>query len=205
MLARRGSLPEDLSKEETNKEKDTRQDVSMDTVGCVCLDVDYNLQLGTSDMRSDIVAATSLEYEEDLEKTQEGFEWKPDLKPEKDVYGTKSGLLLDPDKVALGRRRELGLMQEHNMYDVVKNEDAKGGSHVHAKWLQDVKGEEVRCRLVATQLAIGERLDVTQSTPPLMIARMLLSFALRHTSTRATSTIGSSAFVTCRLRSIMPR
>ena len=30
---------------------------------------------------------------------------------------------------------------------------------------QDHHGDEVRCRLVATQLANGERLDVTQSTP----------------------------------------
>ena len=55
--------------------------------------------------------------------------------------------------------------------------DARGGSHVHAKWLQDHTEKEFQCRLVATQLAIGEGLDVTQSTPPLMEARLLLSTA----------------------------
>ena len=53
----------------------------------------------------------------------------------------------------------------------------RGGSDVRAKWLQDHKGEEVRCRRVATQLAIGGRLDVTQSTPPLILAKLLLAIA----------------------------
>ena len=44
----------------------------------------------------------------------------------------------------------------------------------------DHKGDEVRCRLVAAQLAIGARLDVTQSTPPLMVARILLAIKSLH-------------------------
>ena len=39
------------------------------------------------------------------------------------------------------------------------------------------QGDEVRCRLVAAHVALGERLDVTQSTPPLMVARLLLTIA----------------------------
>ena len=46
---------------------------------------------------------------------------------------------------------------------------------MHVMWWEDHKGDEVRCRLVATQLAIGERLDVMQSTPPLMVARLFLA------------------------------
>ena len=44
--------------------------------------------------------------------------------------------------------------------------DARGGCHVRAEWLQDHKGDEVRCRLVATQLAIGEKGTSRRSTPP---------------------------------------
>ena len=36
--------------------------------------------------------------------------------------------------------------------------------------LQDSRGDEVRCRLVATQLANDEREEVSQSSPPLMVA-----------------------------------
>ena len=71
-------------------------------------------------------------------------------------------------------------MSEHNTYELVKNADALGGSHVHAKWLRDHKRDEIRCRLAATQLPIGERLDVTQSTPPSMVARLLLAMTSLH-------------------------
>ena len=48
-------------------------------------------------------------------------------------------------KVEKGRLRELGLMNEPNMYELVKNADARGGFHDHAKWLQD--RDEVGCDL----------------------------------------------------------
>ena len=50
-------------------------------------------------------------------------------------------------------------MSEHNMQELVESADARVGSHVHFEVV-----DEVRCRLVATQLAIGEKLDLTQST-----------------------------------------
>ena len=106
------------------------------------------------------------------------LQWKANLLPDEIVYGTKTGEILDPLQV--GRLRHLGLVNKHNMHEFVKNADASGGSHVDAKWLQDHKGDEIRCRLAATQLAIGETLDVTQSTPPLMVARFLLAIASRH-------------------------
>ena len=71
-------------------------------------------------------------------------------------------------------------MSEHNMYELVKTADARGGSRAHAKWLQDHMGDHVRCRLVATQLAIGEKLDVAQCSPPLMVARLFLAIASLH-------------------------
>ena len=44
-----------------------------------------------------------------------------------------------------GRPRKLGLMTEHNIFKLVTIAAARGGSHVHVKWLQDHKGGEVRC------------------------------------------------------------
>ena len=40
---------------------------------------------------------------------------------------------------------ELSMVSERNMYEFVKNGDARGGSYMHAKLLQDHKGQEVRC------------------------------------------------------------
>ena len=51
------------------------------------------------------------------------------------------------------------------MYELVKSADARGGSHVHAWWLQDNSGDE------------GQY--ITQSTSRLMVARLLAS-ASRH-------------------------
>ena len=79
----------------------------------------------------------------------------------KQTCWSKIGEIPDPLKVEKGRLKELGLMSEDNMCDLVKNADARGGGHVRVRWLQDHKGDEVRCRLVAKQLAIGKRLDGT--------------------------------------------
>ena len=90
----------------------------------------------------------------------------------------KTGHLTDHLSVEEGR--PMGLMSEHTIHMLVNSVDARGGSHVHAKRLQDPKGVEVRCRLVTTHQAIGERLDVTQSTPQLMLARLLLAITSAH-------------------------
>ena len=107
-------------------------------------------------------------------------QWVANLWSGKIVYGTKSTEILDLLKVEKSPLRELGFMNEHSMYDHLKNADVIVGSYVHMKWLRDHEGDEVRCRLVATQLAICERLDVTQSTPPLMVARLMLAIASLH-------------------------
>ena len=44
-------------------------------------------------------------------------------------------------------------------------------------WLHDHKGDEVRCRLIATQPAISEKLDARQSFPPLMVTNLLWATA----------------------------
>ena len=59
------------------------------------------------------------------------------------MYGTKTGELLDQ-------------LAQH-MYELVKTVDARGGYRVHEKGLDDPKGDEVQCRLVAAQLALGDK------------------------------------------------
>ena len=69
-------------------------------------------------------------------------------------------------------------MNDHSTNELVKHADARGGCRVHARiGCKKNMGDEVRRRLVATQRAIGESPDVTQSTPPLMVARLLLEIA----------------------------
>ena len=41
-----------------------------------------------------------------------------------------------PLKFEKGRLRELGLFNEHDLYELVTNADERGGSHINAKWLQ---------------------------------------------------------------------
>ena len=130
----------------------------------------------------EIIAMTGEEYL-DLKNVKTEVkniqQWKENLLLDEIVHGMKSGEILDPLKVEKGQPREFCVMDKHSMYELVKNADAHGG-YVHAKWLQDHKGDEVRSRLVATQLATGERLDVTQSAPPLRVARLLLAIASLH-------------------------
>ena len=83
------------------------------------------------------------------------------------MYGTKTTALQDPVKVERVRLRCWARMQR-NMYELAKHVGPRGGSHVYAKWLQDSKGDDV------------ERLDVAQSTPPLMVAKLLLATASLH-------------------------
>ena len=53
--------------------------------------------------------------------------------------------------------RKTGLDERASYVRARKERDARGGSHVHAKWLQDHKGDEARCRLVTTQLVTCDR------------------------------------------------
>jgi hypothetical protein len=118
-----------------------------------------------------------------LEVTGFGEGWQPDVVPEGiPVYGHKSGLELPREAVRAGREREIGLMSDHGMYDVVMLRDAKG-KRVRCKWLDDWGKEGVRCRLVAMQINTYKREDVTQNTPPLVAVRLMVSRAATLTTT----------------------
>ena len=52
------------------------------------------------------------------------------------------------------------------------------GTHVKGGWVEDNKGDIVRSRFVAKQVAYDQRDDVSQTTPALLIFRLLLSIAV---------------------------
>ena len=115
-------------------------DVSVFT-GCVYLVVDKSGEMHATTVH-EIIAMTAEEHPDlknvttEVESIQQ---WKANLLPVRIVYGTKSGEILDPENVEKGPHRELSMVSEHNVYEFVKNGDARGGSHVHAKLLQDTR------------------------------------------------------------------
>ena len=49
---------------------------------------------------------------------------------------------------------------------------------IRTRWVETVKGDEVRCRFVAREFAKGDpRDDLFASTPPLFLAKLLVSLA----------------------------
>jgi hypothetical protein len=106
------------------------------------------------------------------------------LDPFKEYYDTKSGKLLDRDKVYDGRKLEIENMQRLEVYETIDLAEAKRAKMdiVYTKWLDSEKPTAadpgaVRSRLVATQINNYTREDVTQATPPIKVARMVLSMA----------------------------
>ncbi len=97
--------------------------------------------------------------------------------PTKTIYGTRSGEPLDPVKVAAGRQREMDSIYRHDVKEDVLNSEAVGGVHVKGDWVEDNKGDVVRSRFVVKQIAYDYRDDVSQSTPALLVFRMMLAFA----------------------------
>ena len=97
--------------------------------------------------------------------------------PTKTIYGARSGEPLDPVKVAAGRQREMDSIYRHDVKEDVLNSEAVGGVHVKGDWVKDNKGDVVRSRFVVKQIAYDYRDDVSQSTPALLVFRMMLAFA----------------------------
>ena len=100
--------------------------------------------------------------------------WQPELLEKgRVVHGPKSGQPLPEDAVREARGREIGLMADHGMC----TRSAARGKLVRAKWLDDWGKNGMRSRLVAQQFNWAEREDVTQNTPPVVAARLLVSKA----------------------------
>ena len=108
--------------------------------------------------------------------------WRCQIEPKSNLYGDKTGKLLDPEKVIKGRLTELKHMNDHQ-------EIPKGTKVETSRWLDDLKprdGEEnsVRSRIVVQQHNVDKRLDVHQGTTPLKVLRMLLALATSKESHR---------------------
>ena len=84
---------------------------------------------------------------------------------------------MDPVKVAAGRQREMNSIYRHDVKEDASTSDARGGVHVKGDWVEDNKGDVVRSRFVVKQIAYDYRDDVSQSTPALLVFRMMLAFA----------------------------
>ena len=98
--------------------------------------------------------------------------------PEQDIIGVKSGPVLDPAKVQAARQKEIDSIARHEVVELVATSECKQGAHVKGGWVEDTKGDVVRSRFVAKQVACNPRDDVSQSTPALLILRLLLSIAV---------------------------
>ena len=116
--------------------------------------------------------------------------WRCQVEPKSDLYGDRSGKLLDPEKVIKGRLTELRHMNDHHVYDWIDEADIPKGTKVEtSRWLDDIKprdGDEnhVRSRIVVQQYNVDKRFDVHQGTPPLKKLRMLLALATSKDSHR---------------------
>eukprot|EP00969_Alexandrium_andersonii_P213813 9441946-Alexandrium_andersonii.AAC.1 len=65
-----------------------------------------------------------------------------DIVPEEVVYGEKSGLPLDREKVIQGRLLERKQMNDHHVYDEVPEAEKPAGVKVEtSRWLEDIKGD----------------------------------------------------------------
>ena len=93
--------------------------------------------------------------------------WKCQIEPKSDLYGDKTGKLLD----------------HHHVYDWIDEAKIPKGTKVEtSRWLDDIKprdGDEnnVRSRIVVQQYNVDKRLDDHQGTPPLKVLRMLFALA----------------------------
>lgn len=90
-----------------------------------------------------------------------------------------TGDMLDPIKVKAAREKELAKFKERGVYEAILREDAMALEDVkviNTRWVQVVKGDAVRCRVVAKEFAHGDpRDDLFAGTPPLFAARALVS------------------------------
>ena len=109
--------------------------------------------------------------------------WRCQVGPESDLYGDRSGKLLDPVKVVKSRLIELKHMNAHHVYDWIDEADIPKGTKIEtSRWCDDTRprdGDEtnVRSRVVVQQCNIINRGDVHQGTPPLKVLRILLALA----------------------------
>ena len=112
--------------------------------------------------------------------------WNNQQKAAHEYWDEVTGLPLDPQLVVSGEKDELDRFRQMGVYSYVPREQAEQdmeGTFVRTKSVRIDKGTpaspKVRRRLVAQELAFGERMDeLFSGTPPLSAVKM----ALAHTS-----------------------
>ena len=96
-------------------------------------------------------------------------------------FDENDGSVLDPEKTKKGIARELEKLKARMVYKAVDRTEAQqdpDGKFIKTRWVKTNKGDEVRCRFVAQEIAAGDpRSDLFAGTPPLFAARLLVSLA----------------------------
>ena len=114
---------------------------------------------------------------EDHEDQEEGSRNEKNLIPEPWVHGSKTAIEIVRDEVLQGRMAEMKDIMNHHLFDEFPASEAVGKKLILAKWRKYDRGEKARQRLVAMEIAAFEekRDDIHAMTPPLKVARMLVS------------------------------
>ena len=96
-------------------------------------------------------------------------------------FDDRTGEPLDPGKVRESRAKEYEKLMQREVYEHVlrtKARESPNGKFVRTKWVDTQKGEDGRCRFVGQEFAAGDpRTDLFASTPPLFLARIIVSMA----------------------------
>ena len=102
------------------------------------------------------------------------------------MYDSKTGIEISREKVLEGRKARMEEMMNHHVFDEVLKSEAVGKKVIRAKWLNDDRGEIARKLLVAMEIAAfkGKRDDKHATTPPLKVARLLVSRAATGSKAR---------------------
>ena len=89
-----------------------------------------------------------------------------------------TGEMLDGKKVTAARADEMNTFKKMNVYEYVLRETVKrrNGKLIGVRWVDILKGSDVRSRLVAQEFASDcERDDIFAGTPPLAATKFVLS------------------------------
>ena len=111
--------------------------------------------------------------------------WRCQVEPKSDLYGDRTGKLMDPKKVVKGRLTELKHTNDHQVHDWSDEADIPQGTKIEtSRWCDDFKprdGDETNIwsRVVLQQYNVVKRDEVHQGTPSLKVLRMLLAMAKR--------------------------
>ena len=83
--------------------------------------------------------------------------WRCQVEPRSDLYGDRTGKLMDPEKVVKGRLTELKHMNDRRVYDWIDEADIPKGTKIEiSRWCDDFEPRDgdktnVRSRVVVQQ------------------------------------------------------